>query len=412
MTNTNDNDIVITGIGLVSAAGYSLDTLNESLRSGQASRSSLRKHTAEWSDRDYVGAVVDGWDPEPLLGKKGLQFMHAGSQYLLGASLLALREAGLEESMPEPDDLGIVIGTNLGGLKAASRYDYTAATQGPRYVSPMEAPNTLANSPASYLAIRVQARACNTTISSGQCSSLDAIGYAANLLRKNRAKCILVGGVEELNAYSLWVYNSMKVLPSDGAEKTGEPFDAKSSGWVPGEGAAVLVLERRGDAEARGARIWGEIAAWSSSYRGGFDSAARASGLERAILQSLASAGVTPDGVRLAVAGAVGDPAHDEVEALALRSVLGEARTPVCAAKGVLGETYGAGGIMSLAAALAIGQAGTLPEAVGYTIEPEASNGLASLRKQVGDRPFNGGATLLSAHDYHGVSSAVVLRVG
>jgi len=407
-----DNDIVITGIGLVSSAGMGFEGLSASLRSGSAHRSSLRKHAAEWSDRDYIGATVNGWDPEPLLGKKGLQFMHAGSQYLLGASLLALRDSGLEGNMPNPDELGIVIGTNLGGLKAASRYDYTALTQGPRYVSPMEAPNTLANSPASYLAIRVQARACNTTISTGQCSSLDAIGYAANLLRKGRAKTILVGGVEELNAHSLWVYNSMNVLPGEGAEAIGKPFDAQSAGWVPGEGAAVAVLERRADAVARGARILGEVAAWSSSFRGGAYAAGRATALERAIRQSLDTAGLKPEEVCMAVAGAVGYPAHDEVEALALRAVLNDCSTPVCAAKGLFGETYGAGGLLSLAAAAAIGRSGVLPESIGYTIDSAAPDGLAGMRRQSGDRQLSGGGALMSAHDYHGMSSAVVLRVG
>ncbi|GFN29927.1 beta-ketoacyl-[acyl-carrier-protein] synthase family protein [Paenibacillus xylaniclasticus] len=407
-----DNDIVITGIGLVSSAGNGLEELTASLQTGSAHRSSLREHAAEWSDRDFVGATVRDWNPEPLLGKKGLQFMHAGSQYLLGASLLALRDAGLEGNMPNPDDLGIVIGTNLGGLKAASRYDYTAATQGPRYVSPMEAPNTLANSPASYLAIRVQARACNTTISTGQCSSLDAIGYAANLLRKGRAKTILVGGVEELNAYSLWVYNCMNVLPDEGADAIGRPFDAQSAGWVPGEGAAVIVLERRVDAVARGAEIVGEIAAWSSAFRGGEHAAARASALERAMRQSLHTAGIVPEEVSMAVTGAVGHPAHDEVEALALRAVLGDNPPPVCAAKGLFGETYGAGGLLSLAAAAAVGRSGVLPESVGYAIDPAAPEGLSGIVHQSGDRAVSGGAALLSAHDYHGMSSAVVLRVG
>lgn len=202
-----DGPIVITGMGAVSPFGLGVEALWSALEQGERRGTALEQ--GEPGDQPVLGLKVGEWQPADLLGRRGLQYLHPSAKFLLGASLLALQQAGLADGGTQPDELGVTIGCNLVGLQAIADYDYTAITEGPHYVSPMEAPNTLANAPASHLAIRLKARALNTTIASGQCAGLDALGYAAKVVRDGRARQVVAGGVEELSPAALWVYRNL-----------------------------------------------------------------------------------------------------------------------------------------------------------------------------------------------------------
>lgn len=197
---------MITGMGAVSPFGLGVEAIWSALQQGE------RRAVALDDEQSLFGLKVGALQLANLLGKRGLQYLRPSTQFLLGASLLAMREAALADGGADPDLLGITIGSNLAGLQSMANYDYTAITEGPHYVSPMDAPNTLANAPASHLAIRLKARVINTTIASGQCAGLDALGYAAKVVRDGRAHQIVAGGVEELSPAALWVYRNSNVI--------------------------------------------------------------------------------------------------------------------------------------------------------------------------------------------------------
>ncbi|MBA2392569.1 MAG: AuaD protein [Ktedonobacteraceae bacterium] len=402
--------IVITGMGAVSPFGLGAEAVWQALEKGERRTQVLEPIGLE--DQSILGSKVGEWSPADLLGKRGLQYMRPSSQFLSGASVLALREAALTGDDVLPDDLGVSIGCNLGGLQSIADYDYTAIKEGPQYVSPMEAPNTLANAPASHLAIRLKARAFNTTLASGQCTGLDTLGYAAKALREGRARQVVAGGVEELSQAVLWVYRNSNVLPTERIEDAGRPFDSESSGWLPSEGAAVLIVERKVDALARGVRPLAELAGWSSAFAPSSALEKRASVLRRTALQALGAAGLTPENIDVIVSGASGLKAQDQVEALALHDLL-ENNPQVCvtAIKGTLGEMYGASGLFQALAAVSMLGAGIVPPTIGGGHQHLAVSPVNGLLTEARAWPGSKkGTTLLLAQDLFGSTSAVVIR--
>ncbi|MBW7476949.1 hypothetical protein K0T92_19715 [Paenibacillus oenotherae] len=412
MLHKSDDPIVVTGLGAVSPYGLDIEQLWSSIESGANVRSLLDEELSAHVQGPVYGNKIEGWDPVPLLGKKGMQFMKPSAQYLLGSSVLALKGAGFEEELPNPDDLAVVVSTNHACTQVRIDYDYTAITDGPKSVSPMDAPNTLTNAPASYLAIRIQSRAANTTIANGQCGGLDALGYACNLLRKGRAKYVVVGGVEEINSRVLWVYDNANVLSKQSPENAGKSFDESSTGWLPSEGSGAIVLERQSDALARGAKILAEIVSWSSSFVADPSPEKRAAGLARTMNNTLRLGGLTADDVELVIAGASGVREQDAAEAIALNSVFAsQPDVPVSAVKATIGECYGASGIFQTIAAIGAIQRSVIPATPGYETPQEAVPAIAGIRSSA--RAWNNkqdGTVLISAQDIFGASSAVVIR--
>ncbi|WP_040951505.1 beta-ketoacyl-[acyl-carrier-protein] synthase family protein [Gorillibacterium massiliense] len=401
----DDDSIVITGMGTISAAGMGAEQLLQLLESGRFSRVGLHERM-DLGGMQVWGSPVESYQPQELLGKRGLQFLRPSTKYLMGAALLALRDAGLAEEMPHPERLGIVVGSNFAGMEMVAEYDRIAITEGPRNVSPAEAPNTLANSPASHLAIRIQSKAANSTIATGQCAGLDALGYAANLLKQHRADCIVVGGVEELNPRILWLQEHSGVLPAECWEAGGKPFDGQSTGWIPGEGGAVVVLERRSDALKRGATLRAELIGWGSSFAPAADGSPQAKGLIRAIRQSLQISGLDTPDIQGIFSGANGYIPQDAAEAEAFAALLGKADVPATAVKGTLGEMYGASGIFQCIAALGAMERNTLPPTIGV----EDQHGAVHLSAKPQEWSLShGAAALLTAQDLCGSASAVLI---
>jgi len=399
--------IVITGMGAVSPFGLGVEAIWSALERGERQATTVRP-----GEQPVWGLEVGEWHPADLLGKRGLQYLRPSSQFLLGASLLALQSAGLASGDLPPDELGITVGCNLGGAQSFLDYDYTAITEGPYTTSPMEAPNTLANAPASHLAIRLKARALNTTIASGQCAGLDALGYAMKMLRNGRAQQTVVGGVEELSPIALSAYCDAKVVAGGEKEDAGLPFDTESTGWLPGEGAAVVILERQADAVARGARPLAELAGWSSAFAPSQTLEKRSSVLRRTALQALAAANLSPTDVDVVVAGANGLPVGDRAEALAIEDLFApQTQVLVTAMKGILGETYGASGLFQALAAVCMIDYGIVPLTVERERQCRVGPPVYGLSTEA--RLWDGskrGTTLLLTQDLFGSTSAVVIR--
>lgn len=402
--------IVITGTGAVSPFGVGTEVVWSALRQGERRATLLEQE--ESGDQPVWGLPVQGLQLTDLLGKRGLQYLRPSTQFLLGASILATREAALAGGEADPDDLGITVGSNLAGLQSMANYDYTAIKEGPHYVSPMDAPNTLANAPASHLAIRLKARALNTTIASGQCAGLDALGYAAKAVRDGRARQIVAAGVEELSPAALWVYRHSQVLSSQPTEYAGRPFDEESDGWLPSEGAAVVVLERKDDALNRGSRPLAELAGWASAFAPAPDFEKRSSILRRTAAKALDAAGLSTEDIDVVVAGANGLRAQDQVEALALRDLLANNKhVVVTAIKGTLGETYGASGLFQALAAVYMIDRGLVPPTREAKRQGAATPNVPGLltEEMIWPESQRGNALLLT-QDLFGSTSAVVLR--
>ena len=406
---TYNGPIVITGMGAVSSFGLGTEAAWSALQQGRHYGTIIEHDPCNkqpvWGMRVEDCRLVD------LLGKRGLQYLRPSTRFLLGASLLAMREAGLADGATNPDELGVAVGSNLAGLQSMANYDYTAIAESPHDTSPMEAPNTLANAPASHLAIRLKARALNTTLASGQCASLDALGYAAKMVRDGRARQVVVGGVEELSPAALWIYRNSGVLAGGCLEHAGRPFDERSTGWLPAEGAAAVVLERKADALARQARPLAELAGWSSAFASSPTVEKRALVLGRTARQALAVAGLAPQAIDVVVAGASGLKHQDQAEALALRGLLAENKcTAVVAVKGTFGESYGASGLFQALAATCMLDHGSIPATASRIEKLDIILPVRSLHAETQTWPGSKrGPVLLLTQDLFGSTSAVVL---
>lgn len=387
--------IVITGAGVICALGAG---------------------SAEFERRLYEGATgigagglaeIAGFEPQQWLGKKGVRVLDRSARLLCVAGQMALSESGLAsgDQAEGDEELGLICGTMFGALHSIVSFDWSALTDGPSYVNPMEFANTVINSPAGQAAIRFKLRGVNSTICAGLASGLHAMQYAFESLRCGRAHVLLSGGVEELCEESIVGFRKTGVASGASAIR---PFRRDSEGTVLGEGSALLVLQSAEAAGARRATPWAEIAGFGCAHDATSIDAYRVSaeGAAAAIEQALASAGIGPQQVGCIIAGASGSRAGDAMEARALSRVLGArlSRIPISAPKAAFGEAMGASGALcALAGAMALQKAAAPPTA-GFERADEA------LLLSATPQPFDGDFVLVNAFSCDGNNASIVLR--
>jgi 3-oxoacyl-(acyl-carrier-protein) synthase len=192
-----DRKIVITGIGVLSPIGIGKDAFCEALFQGKTGFKTISLFDTSSFNVHSAGEIRD-FDPISFLGKKGLRTLDRSTRLLSSAAKLAIEDAHLQITDENTNSIGVSIGTTFGSLHSISQFDREGLIEGPRFVNPSYFPNTVINSPASQVSIRFKIKGFNTTISTGFCASLDAVSYAADFIKLNRADVVLAGGVEEL----------------------------------------------------------------------------------------------------------------------------------------------------------------------------------------------------------------------
>ncbi len=373
----------ICGIGAVSGAGVGHAALLAGWEREGNNRISSAAAAPPFNQAQDVVCAAD-FDAQATLGKKGLQFLTRGTHLLLAASQEATANAKVDAELR----LGLVIGTNYSALSQIANYDWTVVSEGPSFVSAMDAPNVLANAAASHLAIRVAAHGMNTTISTGRCASLDAIGYAAYFLHEQRVDTVVAGGVEETNAHVLWQFQA--------AGRDGGPSAA-----MPGEAAAALVLRRAG--EPSDGPVLAQFAAWSNALA---PSRPPAELVRDVCREALEVAGLRPADVRLVALG-VGDHADLPLAEGVLLALGGAdaAPVPTFSLKGLVGETLGAAGALHAVAVVDAFLTETLPASPGVL-----GNGWPStFRFAARPERLEPGPALVVEWDPCGFATAIVL---
>lgn len=349
--------VVITGVGVATSNGMGKDEFWLNLRQGVSGikevslfeTDSLKTHTA--------GEIKD-FDAAKFLGQKGLRTLDRTTKIVNVAAKFAIEDANLKIDESNTDEIGVVLGTTLGSVYSISEFDKTALREGPRYVNPALFPNTVINSPASQISIRFVIKGFNTTIATGFTASLDALRYAYDFIQLNRAKAVLVGGVEELCIQTYLGFYKLKFLA---ASKNSDlelscPFDKRRNGIVFGEGAAMVVIEDLESAKARGARIYAEILSFGSYFdpfrinkynRLG-------PGIRAAMRFALENAQLKPRNINYICANANSTKEADLIETEAIKDVFGEEakKVPVSSIKSMVGESFSASGALSLAASV------------------------------------------------------------
>lgn len=359
----NEN-IVITGLGVVSSIGIGKDAFWQALQNG---KSGVRPVTLFDTSalKTKLGAEVPNFKPEEILGPKGLRTFDRTIKLLLSAGTLAVQDAALEINDQTSPDIGISIGNAFGSVWSSSEFDKTALRDGPRYVNPAEFPNTVMNSPASQLAIRFKLKGPCATISNEFVSSIDSIKYAIDLIRNKRAKIVLAGGVEELCQQTYLAFYKTRFLAGLKGEEISCPFDKRRNGIILGEGSAVFVIESEESALARKAHIYARISGYGTYFNPYKIDKYEPSGLglKKAIESALSDAGIKPSEISYVAAAANSTVEGDGIEIKVLEEVLAEdfKHIPVTSIKSMIGETFSASGAMQVASALGAFAKGFIP---------------------------------------------------
>lgn len=365
-----DRKVVITGLGVLSPVGIGKDKFWAALFQGKTGFKTISLFDTSPFNVHIAGEISD-FDPVVFLGKKGLRTLDRSTRLLSSAAKLAIDDAHLQITDENTNSMGVSIGTTFGSLHSISQFDRQGLIEGPKYVNPSHFPNTVINSPASQASIRFKIKGFNTTISTGFCASLDAVSYAADFIRLNRADVVLAGGVEELCEETFLGFYKLGCLSgSDSSEPICCPFDARRNGIILSEGAAVLILEDEDHALRRGANILATVLGYGNSFDPiadmGFTHSGK--GLFNAMTLALQDTPLSSGDIDFISASANSTKGLDRMETNVIKELFGESahKIPVSSIKSMVGESFSASGALSLAAAVYAIQKGIIPPTVNY----------------------------------------------
>lgn len=345
---------VITGIGAVTPLGVGAEPLVD-----------------RWS-RGETG-IIDGdascreFDPLEFLSRKEARRADRFTQLALAASDEALAKAGWSELPFDPDRIGCVIGTGIGGIGSLMAQSDVLREKGAKAVSPLAVPLMMANAGSAAVAMRHGLTGESFGVVSACAAGAHAIGTAVRMIRSGTVDAVVTGGSESANVeVAIAAFGSMGATSPTGISR---PFDARRDGFVMGEGSGVLVLEEAEAAEARGAEILGEVVGYGASSDAHHLTAPdpAGTGSARAIRLALADAGLAPDELDYVNAHGTSTPLNDRSETDALKLALGEVawKVPVSSTKSVVGHLMGAAGAVEAVATTCVLRQRLAPPTVG-----------------------------------------------
>ncbi|MFP5219721.1 MAG: beta-ketoacyl-[acyl-carrier-protein] synthase family protein [Actinomycetes bacterium] len=332
--------VVVTGLGVVSPAGTGLEAFWKGLQTPPADERERR---------------VEGFDPSPWLSPKETRHLDRFGQLAIAAGEMAVDDAGGPTALLDGRDrarAGVHLGTGIGGVGTLETQVGVLADRGPRRVSPFTIPMVMPNAGAAALSLRWGLTGPSETLTTACAAGTHSVAAGARLVADGRCDVVLAGGAESsMTPTTLAAFGIMTALSSSGVSR---PFDAARDGFCISEGAAVLVLEERESALARGARVYGEVLGSGSTCDAHHITAPAPGGTGAAQCMRLAleDADLRPEDVRAVNAHGTSTPLNDAAEAAAVTSVFGAGAVPVSSIKGVTGHSLGAAGAVEVVSVL------------------------------------------------------------
>jgi 3-oxoacyl-[acyl-carrier-protein] synthase II len=346
--STSASDVVVTGLGATTPLGGDVASSWEALLAG---RSGVSRITDDWV-KEYPAQLVArlATDPAEQIDRVRARRLDRSQQVAVIAAEEAWKESGVGDTGVDPVRIAVVFGTGIGGALTLLDQDDVLEQKGPKRVSPFTIPMLMPNGPAAAVGLAIGAKGGVHAPVSACASGAEAIRWGLDLIRFDRADVVLVGGTEAcVHPLPMAGFAAMRAMSTrnDEPERASRPFDKGRDGFVLGEGAAALVLERADAAKARGARVHARLAG-AGGTADGYDLVAphpEGEGAARAIGAALRDAGLSPTDVGHVNAHATSTPVGDTAEAAAIRSALGE-HVLVSATKSQTGHLLGAAGAL------------------------------------------------------------------
>lgn len=352
------NQVVVTGVGVVSSIGSGIDEFWNSLKSGKSGITAVTRFEAG-DIASQVASEVTDFNPEDFMDPKEVRRNDRYTHLALAASRYALADANLSKDAIVPERTGVLIGSGIGGMETIEKQMTILIERGPRRVSPFMIPSLIANIAGGVIAIDLGAQGPNFSVVSACASGSHAIGEAYHMMQRGLADVIFAGGSEAaVTRIGFAGFSSMKAMSTKfNSEPTraSRPFDASRDGFVMGEGAGVLVLETKDHAVKRGARIYAEIVGYSATCDAFHVTTpdVESKALTLCMNQALAEAKISKEQVDYVNAHGTSTPYNDRSETVALKNVFGNyAKNGLCVSstKSMTGHLLGAAGAIEAAA--------------------------------------------------------------
>lgn len=366
--------VVITGTGLLTPVGLDVQESWAALLGGRSGAAPITQFdTTDFKVR--FACEVKGFDPDLYIDRKEAKRTDRFAQLAIGASVQAMREAGLDE-LPagiDAERFGVIIGSGIGGIWTFEEQHRKLIERGPSRISPFFVPMFISDIAAGLVSIRWGLKGPNYCTVSACASSAHAVGNAFRSIKYGEADLMVAGGTEAtVSPQTIAGFAAMTALSerNDSPETASRPFDATRDGFVLGEGAGVMVLEELEHARARGAAIIAEVVGYGQTADA-YHITAPAEGGEgavRAIRLALKEAGATPADVDYVNAHGTSTPANDKNESAAIRTALGEDayRVIVGSTKSMTGHTLGAAGGIEAVISAMVCREGKIPPTINF----------------------------------------------
>jgi 3-oxoacyl-[acyl-carrier-protein] synthase II len=402
--------VLVTGIGSISSFGVGHRAYADAVLAGTSGIGSVTAFDTS-SCRSHRAAMVRGFDPAAFVAPLKLRRVDEVGRLALACARLVLDDAGVVTTSAGHDDVGIALGTFTAGLDSTVAYLNALTDGGPANAPALLFSNTVSNAPASLCAIEFGLRGPNVTFNQREASSLAALAFGIGAVRDRRVTAMIAGGADRIEETFYKVHDRFHALSPmrAGGDEAARPFDRRRNGFVLGEGGFFVLLEGASAAQARGARVYGEILGFGSTASrapvNGWP--AEAHGLARAMRLAMCDASLAADRVEAVFGTANGSPGLDALEAAAIGEVFGERRVLVSSVKGATGES-GASGASALVAGLLSFEAHRLPPTAGWSEpDPACALDLCARAREVEGRVF-----LVNSVASGGTNYAALVRAG
>jgi 3-oxoacyl-[acyl-carrier-protein] synthase II len=370
--------VVVTGMGAVTPLGLSCEASWEGLIAGKSAAATIRQFDAS-GFAVRIACELPGFKAEEFIDPREARKMDPSTRYGVAASLMAWKDCGLAEASFDPNRVGVIIGSGVGGIQTLEEQHTVLMQKGPRRISPFFIPMMISDMTAGAVSIELGLKGPNYATVSACASGAHAIGAAFRAIQRGDAGAVVAGGTEAaVCPMAVGGFASMKAISArnDDPEHASRPFDRDRDGFVLGEGAGIVVLEELEAAKARGARIYAEVVGYGATADAFHITAPspEGEGMGRAMREAVVDAGIDPSAISYINAHGTSTELNDKYETAAIKNVFGDhaRKLAVSSTKSMIGHLLGAaGGVEFIITALAIRES-VIPPTINYeTPDPE-----------------------------------------
>ncbi len=405
--------VVITGVGVYSPVGSDKTEFWDNLVAGKSGVSAVESFDVSQYPSRIAGEIKD-FDPTKYMEKRETKKVDRYTQFGVAAALQAWSDAGLDKLKLNKENIGVLVGSGIGGIQTIEQQLKILAEKGPRRVSPFLVPALIANMASGYISILLELRGPNSTVVTACATSTHAVGDAWHIIRRGDAEIMLAGGAEAAIshlAFSGFCAARALSTRNDQPEKASRPFDRERDGFVIGEGAGVVILETLEHALARGANIYGEIVGYGMSGDGYHITAPdpEGRGAFLSMQRALNSSSIQPEEIDYINAHGTSTEINDKVETMAVKNLFGEHayKIALSSTKSMTGHLLGAAGAVELIATLLSIQNKVIHPTINYEhLDPECD--LDYVPNQ--SRPGNINLALSNSFGFGGTNATLVLK--